>query len=282
MLFDKELLVVNPKLAVLIGLNEAIILQQMHYWIKKSDKCIDGKIWIYNSITSWKEQFPFFSESTVKRTITELEKKGLILVGNFNKDNRDRTKWYSINYGMLQKLEDSLKESVNNALGQNDPCNGSKCPDSLGQFEPTITRDYTDTNNNTPSNPPQGEQVGDEKENTPTKKTSPSITLKTYLKQCEDQGIDAIPQTDTVFKNAQDAGLPLEFVALAWDWFKEYHSNGKGKDRKQKDWRAHFRNSVNGVWAALWWYDATTGEYKLTSKAHQFKNRIQAQEEALC
>lgn len=36
LLFSKdEILLVNRKLAALIGLNEAIVLQQIHYWIKK-------------------------------------------------------------------------------------------------------------------------------------------------------------------------------------------------------------------------------------------------------
>jgi len=38
MLFDKYPLVINPRLAALIGLNEAIILQQVHYWIKLNEE----------------------------------------------------------------------------------------------------------------------------------------------------------------------------------------------------------------------------------------------------
>ena len=72
LLFEDKPLVINPKLAELIGLNEAIIIQQMNYWLKKSDNHIDGKTWIYNSAPKWKKQFPFFSESTIKRAIYKL------------------------------------------------------------------------------------------------------------------------------------------------------------------------------------------------------------------
>ena len=35
LLLEDEPLVVLPKLATVIGLNEAIILQQLHYWLEK-------------------------------------------------------------------------------------------------------------------------------------------------------------------------------------------------------------------------------------------------------
>lgn len=115
LLFEDKPLVINPKLAELIGLNEAIIIQQMNYWLKRSDKFIDDKAWIYNSAPQWQKQFPFFSESTIKRTITSLESKGLLFIGNYNKDGRDRTKWYSINY-------DALNQLVSDASCQNERC----------------------------------------------------------------------------------------------------------------------------------------------------------------
>lgn len=141
-LFENELLVVNPRLAELIGLNEAIILQQMHYWLKKSKHFIDGKDWIYNSAPQWKKQFPFFSESTIKRTIKNLENKGLLFIENYNKDGRDRTKWYSINYGELDK-------AVSDASCQNGRCIMSNCTDASCQSDTTITRDYTDITTDT-------------------------------------------------------------------------------------------------------------------------------------
>ena len=49
-LFTRHPLVVNPDLAVGIGLNEAIVVQQLNYWLNsKSAKTIDGKKWIYNT-----------------------------------------------------------------------------------------------------------------------------------------------------------------------------------------------------------------------------------------
>ncbi|NJH82141.1 conserved phage C-terminal domain-containing protein [Staphylococcus hyicus] len=138
LLIDDYPIQVLPKLAEEIGLNEAIILQQIHYWLNTSKHNYDGKKWIYNSYPKWIEQFPFWSESTIKRTITSLEKQNLVHVGNYNKAGFDRTKWYSINYTTLNKL-------MTRPSGQNDPTMRSNWHDGIGQNDPTNTINYTET-----------------------------------------------------------------------------------------------------------------------------------------
>ncbi len=117
LLFNTQPLVIEPELALLIGLNESIILQQIHYWIeinRKSDRNFrDGYHWTYNSYEAWREQFPFWSIETIKRTITKLENSGPLVSNNFNKAAWDRTKWYRIDYHTLETLK-------NQPLGQND------------------------------------------------------------------------------------------------------------------------------------------------------------------
>ena len=49
LLLNENPLIIMPTLAVHIGLNEAIVLQQVHYWLLKSDKLEDGRKWTYNS-----------------------------------------------------------------------------------------------------------------------------------------------------------------------------------------------------------------------------------------
>ena len=141
-LFDEQPIFANRTLAREIGLNEALILQQVNYWIeinKKSGKnYYDGKYWTYNSIRSWQENdFDYMSFDTVKRVFAKLEKMNLLLVENYNKDPRDKTKWYTINYDELERLyfeiEDEKKkleleklkenrvEVLPNALVQNAP-----------------------------------------------------------------------------------------------------------------------------------------------------------------
>lgn len=105
LLFDGRPLLINPALACLIALNQTIILQQIHYWIQKKEKSHtdyhDGCYWVYNTYEAWQKQFPFWSVSTIKRAISSLEKKGILLSANYNKMNIDKTKWYSIDYKKL-------------------------------------------------------------------------------------------------------------------------------------------------------------------------------------
>lgn len=178
-LFDESPLVVDTVLATKIGLNEAIVLQQVHYWIeinkKKKTNNYDGHYWTFNSIKEWNKFFPFFGEKTLRRIFIDLEKMGILLTGNFNKLRMDRTKWYTIDYeklsGYINDNTDSCEEcpeedenadgqndqmqfpKKENASGQNDQmqvdktteCKRSNWPNASGQNDQTNTRDYTET-----------------------------------------------------------------------------------------------------------------------------------------
>src|SRR5438552_2379893 len=116
LLINEPPLMVLPSLASKIGLNEAIILQQVHYWLdprgNKNKK--EGRHWVYNSYKQWSIQFPFFSDRTIRRTIQNLEKSNLLIAKEFNKSAGDKTKWYSINYEQLSMLELSSGPSGQN------------------------------------------------------------------------------------------------------------------------------------------------------------------------
>ena len=101
LLISEPPLQVLPSLAVKIGLNEAIILQQVHYWLLKSNNIRDGYKWVYNSYSEWNKQFPFFSRNTMIRALNSLEKQGLLITANYNKAGFDKTKWYRIDYEKL-------------------------------------------------------------------------------------------------------------------------------------------------------------------------------------
>ena len=59
----------------------------------------DGVRWIYNTTEQWLEQFPFWSESTLKRAFASLKTLGLLRCEKLNKSKRDMTNFYTINYG---------------------------------------------------------------------------------------------------------------------------------------------------------------------------------------
>ena len=109
LLLDEQPLLVMPQLATKIGLHEWIVLQQIHYWNQINEKAgnnyKDGYYWTFNSYERWQLQFPFWSIMTIRRMIAKLETMGLVISGNYNRLKIDRTKWYRINYKVLDNIE---------------------------------------------------------------------------------------------------------------------------------------------------------------------------------
>lgn len=119
-------LIVNTDLALVLGdLNEAIVLNQLNYWIeinKKAEKnLVDGKYWVYNSYSDWRiNNFPYWSEKTIQRTFTRLENKGVVLSANYNKLAIDKTKWYTIDTKKLQELVDKFNSDEDKMTNRQD------------------------------------------------------------------------------------------------------------------------------------------------------------------
>lgn len=96
---------VLPSLAAAIGLHEAIVLQQLHYWLLTAPHERDGRVWVYNTLEGWHAQFPFMSLATLRRALADLEhRRRLVLTARYNRLPTDRTKWYTIDYDALDAL----------------------------------------------------------------------------------------------------------------------------------------------------------------------------------
>ena len=109
LLISESPLTVQPSLAVLLGLNEAIFLQQLQYWISREAGFCDqyGRRWIYNTVKQWRDQFPFWSESTIKRTIRSLEDQNALLSTTVG-DAFNKTKAYTINIDRIEELNQKI------------------------------------------------------------------------------------------------------------------------------------------------------------------------------
>ena len=134
LLISEPPLQVLPTLAVRVGLKEAIVLQQFHYWLQRSGNNRDGYKWIYNSYDEWHKQFPFFSKVTLRRTINSLEKQGYLISGNYNKAGFDKTKWYRIDYQRMSKACDQNDHTRcsnrSHAGDQNEQTNTNRLPET--------------------------------------------------------------------------------------------------------------------------------------------------------
>lgn len=174
----EDIIAVSRTLASAIGLNESIVLRQLHYWLannkrnKKGDHYRDECWWAFNTYAQWRdENFEFWSIDTVRRAIKVLESMVLIRAGNYNRRSGDQTKWYTINYGAYEafmllwrqhgspRASDGAKSAAYVAFLEDWNAqkkaytNLASCIDQLGnlhrascQVAQTITRDYAETN----------------------------------------------------------------------------------------------------------------------------------------
>jgi len=127
LLIDEPPLQVLPTLAQAIGLNEAIVLQQVHYWLNPrfNKNFFEERYWVRNTYEQWRQQFPFFSERTLRRTIGSLEALGLLVscMGGHLK----QIKFYTVNYGLLNQADLANLHRVSQARSQKKPDEGNPC-----------------------------------------------------------------------------------------------------------------------------------------------------------
>ena len=184
LLLKSRPLVVIPELAVRLGLNEAMLLQQIQYWLTETTSGVeyDGSRWIYNTVEEWKNQFPFFSESTIKRAFTNLKKQGVLRIEQINKSNHDRTNYYAINYDH-HLLTDEVNMTQSNGDNSSDrtvqndlidkrklkPSNSAKCAVLNGSKWPVLTENTTEITSESTTETNSSCQVPTEPDNAPEK-----------------------------------------------------------------------------------------------------------------
>lgn len=91
------------------------------------------------------------------------------------------------------------------------------------------------------------------------------ITFSEWMIEISESGGIAISHDDCIFEWAEMAGMPEEFIHIAWNEFKGRYSEENKKYEGTKGWRQVFRKSVKGIWLELWYIDKGTGDLVLTS-----------------
>jgi len=83
-----------------VGVNQAIILQHIAFWVQKNEvndkNLIDGKYWTYCSIKGFSAIFSYLTASQIRKSVADLESNGFIETANHNNHQYDRTLWYSL------------------------------------------------------------------------------------------------------------------------------------------------------------------------------------------
>lgn len=123
------------------GFDEGAFLQQLHYWTLNSATTgwiVDGVKWIYNSLKSWQQQFPWMSEYGLRKAIANLKKLGLIETAQHWISQYKRVMFYRIDYERLKTFASDICGLIT-----------TRCVNS-DQFDVQTERTtYTDTSSNT-------------------------------------------------------------------------------------------------------------------------------------
>lgn len=151
-LLDEPPILVYPSLADALGINTAIVFQQLHFLLnnqktaKNMYNFIDGRWWVYNSYSEWKENyFSWLSESTLKGIFIELENRGLILSRQGVKSKSDRRKWYTIDYEAWDKFCLTIGQKMSDGdETKNVLSNGQKVSDDCSETTTETTTEIKD------------------------------------------------------------------------------------------------------------------------------------------
>lgn len=106
---------IMPRLVQLVGLNEAIILQQVRYSLRDEARphVREGRRWVTASYAEWqREHFPFWHADTVERTFRSLERRKILIARTFNASRRDHTKWYTVDFDLLLEWERGCRAAL--------------------------------------------------------------------------------------------------------------------------------------------------------------------------
>lgn len=89
----------SEKLAEEIGIQEAIVLSQAHYWTARATVIHEGSKWFWHSIEDWEADFPFWGRATIYRTLRRLEDiNSLFRTRGISSRVGNRVPFYRVNY----------------------------------------------------------------------------------------------------------------------------------------------------------------------------------------
>lgn len=101
----------------------------------------------------------------------------------------------------------------------------------------------------------------------------PEITFKTWMKQCETDGVLPIPEDDPVFAYAAEMDLPIDFIRYAWVEFKRKYAQ---TSKRYKNWNQHFQNAIRENWYGVWF--EKEGSWGLTTRGKQIEKEVKAKQ----
>lgn len=143
----------NIEIAQQYGVNAAILLHNITYWIEKnkSEKrhFHEGRYWTYMSKAGLKKQFSYMTARQIDYALNKLLDAGVILSGNFSEHTFDKTKWYALADSEEKEPEQVTPENSFSSV-ELMPCANGEKPSETAQL-PIAQNSSNRLNNNVQS-----------------------------------------------------------------------------------------------------------------------------------
>ena len=128
-------------LAKEFGIEEAILIDEFRFQISRNKanerNFFEDRYWTYNSQKAYAELFPYLNVGKVKRIISSLIEKGILLKGNFNANQYDRTNWYAFSDKGLTIVQNCYIDELKMTNGRVE--NVSPIPSTIPSTIPSIS-----------------------------------------------------------------------------------------------------------------------------------------------
>lgn len=135
----------------------AVLLENLFFWIEKNKAnnrhFHDGHYWTYNSIKAFVDLFPYLTERQIRYTLQKMIDNKLIITGNYNESQYDRTLWYAITdfgYCILQNCQMDNTKDKNDGKPEENPDNShfTKLSNGISSSVRPIPDNKPNINNN--------------------------------------------------------------------------------------------------------------------------------------
>jgi hypothetical protein len=101
LLLNEPPLIVFPSLVRRLGLVEAALVQQLHYWSQRATRTHDGFVWVYKTYQDWSDEIGV-SAKAARGALDRLRRDGLVVAIQNPTDLRDRTLWWRVDHDVLE------------------------------------------------------------------------------------------------------------------------------------------------------------------------------------
>ena len=107
------------------------------------------------------------------------------------------------------------------------------------------------------------------------KQKAKTQTFASWLTEIRASGQKPVSAYQPVWEYAQRAGIPEDWIELAWLRFRErYELDEKAKRKRYTDWRRVFLNAIEGNWFGLWCWSEKDQAFRLTTTGMQAENAL--------